>query len=188
VKSKVALRVLLAAALGVGAALIVACGSSSSTKGLIPAASAGPLQGDVDAVEAAAGKGNGNCGPTEVALLKLDQDYAALPTTVNRGLNNTLRQGIDNLHKDALEVCAQPLAGTTGTTATTTTKTETTPTVSTETETTPVTPTPNPEETPGQRGGTPAPGENGGGETPEEGTPGGSGEGTPGGAGQEPEK
>jgi hypothetical protein len=178
-------RVLLAALLGVSAALIVACGSS--TKGLIPAGSATPLQNDVDAVEAAAGSGNGDCGPTEAAIVKLEQDYAALPQSVNGGLRNNLHQGVSNLHKKALEACAEPLAGTTGTTTTATTKTETTPpaTTTAKTETTPPeeNPVEQPSESHGEGGGTPAPGE---GAT--EATPGASEEGSAGGAGAEAPK
>jgi hypothetical protein len=174
-RAKVALRTLLTALLGVAAALLIACGSSS-TKQLIPLANAGPLQSDIDAVEAAAESGEGNCGQTETALLKLDQDYQALPEAVSSGLRGNVRQGIQNLRKVALELCAQPLAGATGTTTTqTTTTTETTPPPET-TETTPpeTEPTEQEAENPGEVGGTPAPGETGG--APGEGTPGPGGE------------
>jgi hypothetical protein len=173
---KLALRIARAALLGVAAALLIACGSSSS-KQLIPLANAGPLQSDIDAVEAAAQSGEGSCGPTEKALLKLEQDYAALPESVSSGLRGNLRQGIENLHKVAHELCAQPLAGTTNTATTQTTTTETTPPAETETET-PETETETPSETEegeqGEVGGTPAPGETGG--VPGEGTPGTGGE------------
>jgi hypothetical protein len=166
-----------AALLGAAAAGLVACGSSGS--GLIPAAQAGPLQTDIEAVEKAAEEGAGNCSATEAALLKTDQDYAALPLSVNSTLRGKLRLGIENLHKVAREACAQPLAGTTTATtpktpAPTTTQTTTTPKPTT-TATTPTTPTPpvheheEPEHPTG--GGTAAPGESEapGGPTPEEG-------------------
>jgi hypothetical protein len=157
-------RFAVAGALGVAAAVLVACGSSG--KGLIPASSGGPLQSDIELVDQAAQEGNGNCTATEAALLKTDQDYAALPASVDSGLRNNLRQGISNLRSVALSLCTQPLAKT-NTTTTQTTTTTTTPTTSTPTTTTPTTSTPvektpetpEAEETPGPGGGTPAPGE-----------------------------
>jgi len=155
----------LAAALGAAAAVLVACGSSGN--GLIPSAQAGPLQSDIEAVERAAEEGNGNCTATEAALLKTDQDYAALPLSVNSTLRGKLRLGIENLHKVAREACAQPLGGTTTVTAPKTATTTTTPTTTapktTTTTTTPTTPTPPPsheteEPEHGTGGGTPAPG------------------------------
>jgi len=171
-RTRTVLRTLLACSLGVGAALLVACGSSN--KSLIPAASAGPLTEDVEAVEAAAK--NGNCGDTNTKLGKLEGDFVALPSTVNRGLRNTLRQGITNLRKVASELCAQRLVNTN--TNTTQTKTETTPapTTKTETSTTQTTPTTPPSEEEEEPGGTPAPGEGNGGPGGE-----GDGNGTPGG-------
>jgi hypothetical protein len=174
----------LAVLLGVAAALLIGCGSSGG--GLIPAADGGPLQSDIEAVERAAEEGNGNCAKTESALVKTDQDYAALPASINSGLRDKIRLGIENLHKVAKEACQQPAAQTNTTTTTapkttttpTTTTTQSTPTQTTTSTTTPTTPAPEPEaETPSAGGGTPAPGEgNGsspgegaGGATPEEG-------------------
>jgi cytoskeletal protein RodZ len=156
------LRILLPGLLGVAAALLVACGSSG--KGLIPAANAGPLQSDFEAVTQAAQSGEGNCTATEAAIAKTETDFAALPTTVDSGLHKTLSLGIANLRRRALALCAQPLPQTTSTTKTTTpttaTSTQTTPTTTpthTETTTTPTTSTTPPTATtPG--GGTPAPG------------------------------
>jgi hypothetical protein len=154
-----AFRLALAALLGVSAALIVACGSSGS--GLIPAANAGPLQSDFEAVAQAAQNGNGNCLATESALGKTEQDFLALPASIDAGLRRRLRDGIANLRKVALAMCAQPSPGATTTTTqpTTTTSTTTTPTTpttttptSTGTTTTPVTPA-----EPNNGGGTPAP-------------------------------
>jgi cell division septation protein DedD len=154
------IRPLCAGLLGVGAALLVACGSSG--KGLIPAANAGPLQSDFEAVAQAAQSGEGNCAATEAAIGKTVQDFAALPTTVDPGLRNTLSKGITNLRRRALALCAQPLpqaTSSTSTPTTTTTSTQTTPTPTpTQTTSTPTTPpatTPT-STTPG--GGTPAPG------------------------------
>lgn len=172
-------RVLAAGALGVCTALLVSC--SSSGKGLIPTSDAGPLQSDFEAVAHAAENGDGNCAATESALLKTEQDFARLPSSVDSGLRDRLQSGIENLRTRSLALCAQPLpqASTTPTTTKTrTTTSTTTPTTSTETQTTstqttPTTSTPSPS---GPGGGTPAPGEEthvgeaeGGGVTPGEG-------------------
>jgi cytoskeletal protein RodZ len=162
-RHRLRLRVLLAGLLGVAAALLVACGSSG--KGLIPSATAGPLQSDFEAVAQAAESGEGNCTATEAAIAKTEGDLAALPSTVDAGLRKTLSLGIANLRHRALALCAQPIPQATSTTKTsaptTTTSTQTTPTTTTDTETTttpttPSTTTPPTATTPG--GGTPAPG------------------------------
>jgi cytoskeletal protein RodZ len=160
-RGRLLLRILLTGLLGVAAALLVACGSSG--KGLIPTANAGPLQSDFEAVAQAAESGEGSCTPTEAAIAKTESDFAALPSSVDKGLRKTLSVGIANLRHRALALCAQPLPSTSTTsTPTTTTSTQTTPTTTTtDTETTPTTPTtstpaPPTATTPG--GGTPAPG------------------------------
>jgi len=156
------IRLLCAGLLGVAAAaLLVACGSSG--KGLIPTANAGPLQSDFEAVAQAAQSGEGNCTVTEAAIAKTEQDFAALPTTVDQGLHKTLSQGISNLRTRALALCAQPLPQTTSTTSspkttTTTTTTPTTTTNTTETTTTQTRPTTSTPTSSGPGGGTPAPG------------------------------
>jgi hypothetical protein len=157
-----ALRALALAALGVGAALLVsAC--SGSGKGLIPTGNAGPLQSDFEAVAQAAESGDGNCSATESALLKTEQDFARLPSSVDAGLRDTLRNGIENLRTRSLALCAQPLpqATTTQTTPKTTTSTTTTTPPSTETQTTTTqsTPTQTTTSPPAPGGGTAAPGE-----------------------------
>jgi hypothetical protein len=167
-------RVLAAALLGLAAAVLVSC--AGSTKGLIPASAAGPLQSDFETVQQAAENGDGSCAATEASLLKTSEDFGALPASVNAGLRNNLSQGIANLRTRALALCAQPLPQTTSTNAapkTTTTSTATTPTV---TETTPTTTTPTvtttAPTTTGPEGGTPAPGvgETGAGSAPGGGT------------------
>ncbi len=154
---------LCAGLLGVAAALLVACGSSG--KGLIPTANAGPLQSDFEAVAKEARNGDGDCTATEAAIAKTEQDYAALPTTIDQGLRKTLSEGISNLRRRALALCAQPLpqATTSTSTATTTTSTQTTPTITTTTQTTPTqtTPTTTTPTTTTPGGGTPAPGDEG---------------------------
>ena len=155
------LRAALALSLGVLAALLIAC--SGSGKGLIPVADAGPLQSDFEAVAQAAENGDGSCSRTESALLKTEQDFSALPPSVDNGLRNTIKQGIDNLRTHALALCTQPLPQSTVTTTTpktttsdTTPTTTTTETQTTPTETQPTTPSPS-----GPGGGTQAPGEEG---------------------------
>jgi hypothetical protein len=165
------LRAALAGALGIAAALLVSCGGSSAK--LIPLADAGPLQSDFETIAQAAEAGNGSCSATESAVLKTEQDFTSLPASVDSGLRQTLRQGIENLRARALALCAQPLAQTTPTstttkpttsTSTTTPPTTTTNTTTSSTETAETTSTPSTTPTtttPG--GGTPAPGV---GETP----------------------
>lgn len=157
---------LLAGLLGVAAALLVSCGGSSDK--LIPVANAGPLQSDFEEVAQTAEAGNGNCSATQTAIAKTEQDFNGLPSTVDTGLRETLRQGIDNLSARALALCKQPLvqaatsattktATSTHTATTTPTQTQTTvPTSTAPTTTTPATTTPA-TTTPG--GGTVAPGE-----------------------------
>jgi hypothetical protein len=158
-------RIALAAMLGLTAALLVSCGSSSDK--LIPVASSGPLQSDFETVAQDAEAGNGNCAATESAILKTEQNFDGLPAALDSGLRETLRQGIQNLRARALALCVQPLVQTTPTTTTaktTTSTAATTPATTTTTATTP--PSTTPATTPATTtpgGGTPAPGT---GETP----------------------
>lgn len=131
------IRFTVVALLGAAAALLVSCGSSG--KGLIPAAQAGPLQEDFEAVAQAAAAGNGNCTATESALGKTEQDFLALPASVDAGLHKTLEEGITNLRKRALSMCIQPTSGSTGTTGTTGTTTTQARTTATESTTAPAT-------------------------------------------------
>ncbi len=129
------LRLLSAAVLGAGAAVLVSCGSSGT--GLIPAQSAGPLLRDFQAVEAAAKVGDGNCASTEAALATTESDYHALPSSIDAGLRARLEEGVSHLHERALALCAQPLAQTTTTgESTSATKAVAPPTATTETSTT----------------------------------------------------
>jgi hypothetical protein len=151
-------RTLTVALLGaVAAAALVACGGSGT--GLIPSSNAGPLQSDFEAVAQAAGSASGSCEATESALGKTEQDFLALPASVDRGLHKRLQEGIANLRKQALAACARTTTtpATHTTTTTTPTTTETTPTTTTPTTTTETTPTTT---TPTNKGGgTEAPGE-----------------------------
>lgn len=169
-------RIVLVALLGAAVAMPVSCGSSGA--GLIPSSSGGPLQSDFEAVAQAATSGNGGCEATESALGKTEQDFLALPASVDRGLYNRLKEGIANLRKQALVTCAQTTTPTTtGTTATQTTPTTTT-TETTPTTTTPTTPAePTPTEPPNKGGGTEAPGEGEAEENPGKGKGNGKGDG-----------
>jgi hypothetical protein len=157
---RVLIRLVPAGLLGVAAAGLVSCGSSGA--GLIPSAKATPLQSDFEAVARAAGAGNGSCAETESALGKTEQDFLALPASVDRGLHARLRLGIENLRKQALAMCEHPTetaATGTQTSTTSTTSTETTPPATTSTTTTtPTAPATTPTATtpPSQNGGTEA--------------------------------
>lgn len=85
-KMKSAIRPLIAAPLGLTVALLVSCGSSST--GLIPATSAGPLQRDFEAVEQAAQAGNGQCGETEAAIRSTERHFLLLPLGRSRPARN----------------------------------------------------------------------------------------------------
>jgi hypothetical protein len=160
----IGLRLLAAGLLGVAVAIVLgSCGSSG--KGLIPIADAGPLQSDFEAVAQAAQSGGGNCTATTEAINKTEQDFAALPATIDSGLHHRLSEGVANLRERALALCAQPPTQTT-TTPRTTTQPTPTPTTTTTTST-PTTPT-TPSTPPNNGGGTVAPGE-GERETPEPG-------------------
>jgi hypothetical protein len=159
------MRLLLAAALGVCAALLGSCGSSGT--GLIPAADAGPLQSDFEAVALAAQTGNGSCTATEAALSKTERDFLALPSTVDPGLHTRLSEGIANLRARARAQCLQQTPSLTSTSTTPRTTHTTTPAPSTTTtQTTPTSTATTPTTTtPGQSGGT-APGNEGSSESP----------------------
>jgi hypothetical protein len=142
-------RLLLAALLGAGAALLVSCGSSGA--GLIPAENAGPLLRDFQAVEAAAKAGDGSCAATEAALRTTEHSFQMLPATVDAGLHGRLAEGIAQLHTTALEQCAQTSTQSTTTGETTSTTTTTAPPSSTtttaKTPTAPTSTTPPPTST-----------------------------------------
>ena len=161
-KTQILIRLTVAALLGVAAAVLVSCGSSGA--GLIPSESASPLRSDFEAVARDAAAGNGSCAATESALGKTEQDFLALPASIDGGLHARLQEGISNLRKRALAMCIELTAGATSTeatqtstTPTTTTSTETTPTTTTSTTTTPTSTTPTTTTTPpSESGGTEA--------------------------------
>src|SRR5262249_3577077 len=146
-------RALATTALGAAAALPISCAGSGS--GLIPSGNAGPLQRDFAEVAEAAQKGNGSCSGTETAIARTEQDYRALPAAVNQGLRGRLREGIEKLREDALQLCLQPL---TQTTATSTSAPETTSTAPAVPETTPTQTSPTTSTSTTQENGGGAPG------------------------------
>lgn len=165
IQARQMVRALLALALGVLCALLVSCGGSG--KGLIPAADAGPLRGDFEAISQAAKVGNGSCSATTKDIEKAQKDFESLPSSVDQGLRTRLSEGLANLRIRALEECEQPQApATTQTTQTTDTTTTTqatqTATTTTQTATTtntaPTPPAPSTTQTaPLPGGGTPVP-------------------------------
>jgi hypothetical protein len=164
VRARTLLPYLLAFALGLGAAGLAACGSSGSSRALIPSADAGPLKADFDAIASAVDAGD--CQATDRALARAQNDLDGLPTGVSVRLKNRLQAGLDRLRRQAPTECraAQTQTQTTPsvTTDTVTTVTETTPTttattptttVPTTTATTPTTTTPPTTTTGGGTGG-----------------------------------
>lgn len=152
------LGLLVSGLLGASVALLVSCGGSTK---LIPLANSEPLQRDFEEVAHSAEAGHGSCSGTEAALAKTEQDYRVLPASVDPGLRRRLREGIEKLRSDALEMCVQPGTQTTTTTTTPrTTSTSTTPTTTatTTTQTTPTqtVPTTSSTSTTPPGGGTPA--------------------------------
>lgn len=155
----VLIRLAIAAALGLAAALLVSCGSTG--KGLIPFADAGPLRSDFEAVANAAQAGNGQCAATTQAIEKTESDFHSLPPSVDQRLRSQLSEGVENLRSKALALCEQPRANTgTSTTRSTktipTTTTQSTPTITTQSTPTISTQTSTP---PAPGGGTQAPSE-----------------------------
>jgi cell division protein FtsN len=120
----------LALVLGIGTALLTACGGGTASG--IPAASAGELKGQIDDVRQAAD--GGRCSEVPRQLKQVDQGIDDLPASTASELVSALRNGADKLRQTAIEECdATPT--TTDTTPTDTT-TDTTPTDTT-TDTTP---------------------------------------------------
>lgn len=152
------LAYLLVFALGIGAAGLSACGSGSS-KALIPAADAGLLQDDFDAVAAAIA--DDDCPRASSAVDRAQARVDSLPRSTSQRLRQRLRDGLGTLRRQAAAECVAPVETTTtetlptDTTTTETLPTETLPTETTPTETLPTdtttlpTPTPTPTPDPG---------------------------------------
>ena len=119
---------LLAALLGVGAALLAACGAG--TEAGIPAANADDLKSQIEDVRQAVD--DGRCSDVPGQLRQVDEGIDDLPPSTDEQLVTNLRDGADTLRRLAADECEAP--------------TETTTTETTETET-PTTEEPAPTET-----------------------------------------
>lgn len=137
-----ALPYLLAAVLGVGAALLAACGASTS--GGVPQGDASVLKGQLEDVRQRVA--DGQCSGLSAQLRDVDSAIDGLPRSVDARLVSALRRGSDRLQRTAIADCNLNNTPTQTEAATTPTQTTTTPTDTTtvpppETTTTP-TPTP----------------------------------------------
>jgi len=100
-----ALPFLLALVLGVGAAALVACGSSgSSRRQFIPDRSAQRMSDALDDVRSAVD--DGDCTKAAQALARARGVLVNLPSAVSDRLVSRLRQGFDNLEEVAPRECA----------------------------------------------------------------------------------
>jgi outer membrane biosynthesis protein TonB len=129
---------LVAGLLGVGAAVLVACGEQRAD--LIPAGSAENLSSALGDVQRAVD--DGDCDAAARALTRARGALVNLPESVNDRLAARLQEGIDNLEQVAPEQCAQQETQTTTVpTQTEETEPETTTTEPTEPDTTTTEPT-----------------------------------------------
>jgi hypothetical protein len=141
-----ALPFLLALVLGVAAAALVACGSSSSSRRqLIPDRSAQRMSDALDDVRNAVD--DGDCEKAAVALARARGVLVNLPSAVSDRLVTRLRQGFDNLNDIVPRECAKNQTQTETQTTTETTTPETTTTATTPTDTTPTNTTTTPTDT-----------------------------------------
>jgi TolA-binding protein len=125
---------LLALALGVGAALLVACGSSTS--GGVPAGDGSVIKGQLDDVRQRVA--DGQCDGLSDQLRQVDSAIDGLPRSVDARLVKALSDGSTRLRSKAVNDCndnrastqtqTTPPATTTAPPATTTTPPETTTT------------------------------------------------------------
>src|SRR5688572_14543287 len=95
---------LLAALLGVGAALLAACGSG--TQGGIPAANAGDLKSQIEDVRQAVE--DGRCSDVPGQLRQVDEGIDDLPPSTDEQLVTNLRDGADTLRRLAAGECEAP--------------------------------------------------------------------------------
>jgi cell division protein FtsN len=130
---------LLALLLGVGAALLAACGQG--TRGGIPAADASSLNRELEGVRSRVA--DGQCGQLASQLRAINTRIDGLPRSVDPQLVQALRNGADRLQRRAVAECnAKSLPTDTATQTTpTVTETTTTPDTTTQPDTT-TTPTP----------------------------------------------
>jgi hypothetical protein len=118
-----ALPYLLAALLGVGAALLAACGAS--TTGGVPQGDASVLKGQLEDVRQRVA--DGQCSGLSAQLRDVDTAIDGLPRSVDARLVSALRGGSDRLQRTAVADCNLNNTPTQTQTATTPTETATTP-------------------------------------------------------------
>lgn len=128
-----ALPHVIALLLGVGAALLVACGGAT-VKGGIPAASAGELKDQLAAVQRTVS--NHHCSGVAGQLSQVDDGIDSLPGTVDGKLRRSLSQASALLRQTAIEECKPTTTPTHTQTQTTRTQTQT-QTTATQTQTQP---------------------------------------------------
>jgi TolA-binding protein len=137
---------LLALLLGVGAALLAACGQT--TRGGIPAADASSLNRELESVRAAVA--DGRCDQLADQLREVNTRIDELPRSVDARLVQALRNGADRLQRRAVADCNAnnvPTETQTTPTVTETVPTETIPTQPDTTTTPPDTTTTPPDTT-----------------------------------------
>ena len=96
-----ALPYLLAAVLGVGAALLAACGASTS--GGVPQGDASVLKGQLEDVRQRVA--DGQCSGLSAQLRDVDSAIDGLPRSVDARLVSALRRGSDRLQRTAIADC-----------------------------------------------------------------------------------
>ena len=138
---RAALPFLLAAVLGVGSGVLVACGGSGGDRSdLIPQRSADRMNAALDDVRSAVD--DGNCDSAGQALARARGVLVNLPASVDDQLVNRLREGFDNLRDIVPRECQDQQQSTSTETTAPETTTQTTPTDTTPTDTTPTDTTP----------------------------------------------
>jgi cell division septation protein DedD len=128
------ISLMLALVLGVACSMLVACGGSTKTIGLIPSDRADKIQNDLDRIRSAVDAGK--CAQAARALRGLQFQLSKLPATTDPRLRARLELGAVNLGRRIPGDCT----ANTQTTQTTPTVTTQTQTVTTQTQTTTVPP------------------------------------------------
>jgi hypothetical protein len=134
---------LIALLLGVGTALLAACGQT--TRGGIPAADASVLKRRLEDVRGRVA--DGRCDQLGGRLRAVNTRIDQLPRSVDARLVQALRDGADRLQRRAVEDCNANSTPTDTATAPTVTETAPTETITTQTDTTPTETTTTPTET-----------------------------------------
>jgi hypothetical protein len=170
----VRLRTLTALLLVLAACAAVGCGADEETKPSIPATASAELLKRLDSVEGRFNFGDGACNNIPEDQRLVNDQIAALPSSVDPDVRNALQDSFDHLFDLTSQQCDKTkgqqtdtnteTTDTTETITETTSTTETTPTdtTPTDTNTTPTDTAPTdtgPPETPGGGGGAQGPGQ-----------------------------